>query len=86
MNQLIAALLVSAAAIAAGAMGPAAMAQQPVRPLQKLGSCPLGYYSSGDYCVPSSGGNSRGAIEKVGGDCSLGFYSSGDYCVSSPPM
>jgi hypothetical protein len=61
----------------------AALAQQPVRPLPKVGSCPLGYYSSGSYCVPSGGGNSRGAIEKSG-SCPLGFYSSGNYCVSSP--
>jgi len=61
-----------------------ANAQQPVRPLPKVGGCPLGYYSSGSYCVPSSGGNTRGAIEKVGGGCPLGFYSSGNYCLSSP--
>jgi len=60
-----------------------ALAQQPVQPLPKVGSCPLGYSSSGSYCVPSSGGNTRGAIEKSGG-CPLGFYSSGNYCVSSP--
>jgi hypothetical protein len=63
---------------------PAALAQQPVRPLPKAGSCPLGYYSSGSYCVPSTSSNTRGAIEKVGGSCPLGFYSSGNYCVSSP--
>ncbi len=39
-------------------------AQQPIRPITKSGSCPLGYYSSGNYCVPSSSGNTRGAIEK----------------------
>jgi hypothetical protein len=61
-----------------------ALAQQPVQPLPKVGGCPLGYYSSGSYCVPSSGSNTRGAIEKVGGGCPLGFYSSGNYCVSSP--
>ena len=61
-----------------------ASAQQPVQPLPKVGSCPLGYYSSGGYCVPSSGGNSRGAIEKREAGCPLGFYSSGSYCVSSP--
>jgi hypothetical protein len=65
-------------------MGSSALAQQPVQPLPRSGGCPLGYYSSGDYCVPSSGGNSRGAIEKVGRGCPLGFYSSGNYCVSSP--
>ncbi|MEN9540740.1 MAG: hypothetical protein RLZZ459_831 [Cyanobacteriota bacterium] len=68
-----------AVSVAAGA----ALAQQPVRPLPKLGSCPMGYYSSGSYCVPSSSGNVRGAIEKVGGSCPMGFYSSGNYCLSS---
>ena len=72
-------LLALAPALAAGIL----VAQQPVQPLPKVGSCPLGYYSSGSYCVPSSGGNTRGAIEKSGG-CPLGFYSSGNYCVSSP--
>ena len=59
-------------------------AQQPVQPLPKVGSCPLGYYSSGSYCVPSRSSNTRGALEKTGGSCPLGFYSSGSYCVSSP--
>jgi len=62
----------------------AALAQQPVRPLPKLGGCPLGYYASGSYCVPSKSGNTRGAIEKSDSSCPLGFYSSGNYCVSSP--
>ena len=61
-----------------------ALAQQPVQPLPKVGGCPLGYYSSSGYCVPSKSSNPRGAIPKVGGGCPLGFYSSGNYCVSSP--
>jgi hypothetical protein len=61
-----------------------ALAQQPIRPLPKVGGCPLGYTSSGGYCVPSKSGNTRGAIEKSGSSCPLGFYSSGNYCVSSP--
>ncbi len=61
-----------------------ALAQQPVQPLPKVGGCPLSYYASGSYCVPSKSGNTRGAIEKTGGSCPLGFYSSGAYCVSSP--
>ena len=72
--------IASAAVLATGS----AMAQQPVQPLPRLGSCPLGYYSSGKYCVPSKGGNSRGAIEKSGNSCPLGFYASGNTCVSSP--
>jgi len=77
-SSLLTALVIGA--LSAGT----ANAQQPVRPLTKVGGCPLGYYSSGSYCVPSSGGNTRGAIEKVGGGCPLGFYSSGNYCLSSP--
>jgi len=60
-----------------------ALAQQPVQPLPKVGSCPLGYTSSGSYCVPSSGGNTRGAIEKSGNSCPLGWFSSGSYCIKS---
>ena len=54
-------LLLSLAASASLLVGicSTAVAQQPVRPLPKLGGCPLGYYSSGGYCVPSSGGNTR---------------------------
>ncbi len=59
-------------------------AQQPIRPITKTGSCPLGYYSSGNYCVPSSSGKTRGAIEKSSSSCPLGFFSSGNYCLSSP--
>ena len=76
-------LLLLALAVTAS-MAATALAQQPVRPLPRLGSCPIGYYSSGSYCVPSSGGNSRGAIEKTGNSCPIGFYSAGNYCLSSP--
>ncbi len=62
----------------------ASLAQQPVQPLPKVGGCPLGYYASGSYCVPSKSSTTRGALEKTGGSCPLGFYSSGAYCVSSP--
>ena len=34
--------------------------------------------------MPSSSGNTRGAIEKSGNSCPLGFYSSGNDCISSP--
>jgi hypothetical protein len=74
----------SAAAAAAVVAAAAALAQQPIRPLPKVGSCPLGYYSSGGICMPSTSGNTRGAIEKTGNSCPLGFYASGNYCVSSP--
>ena len=50
-------------------------------PLQKNGGCPSGYYSSGNYCVPSSSSSSA-AIAKTG-SCPSGYYSSGNYCVGN---
>jgi hypothetical protein len=52
----------------------AALAQQPVRPLPKVGGSPLGYDSSGGYCVPSKSSNTRGAIETTGSACPQGRY------------
>ena len=83
MAKSVLLFLAASASLLAGVCS-SALAQQPVKPLPKVGSCPLGYYSSGGYCVPSSGGNTRGAIEKSGAGCPLGFYSSGNYCLSSP--
>jgi hypothetical protein len=80
MGRTLLLIPLALAALAAGS----ALAEQPVRPLPKVGWCPLGYSSSGSYCVPSATGNIRGAIEKTGGSCPLGFYSSGNYCLSSP--
>lgn len=55
-------------------------AAPPAAPLPRDGSCPSGYYSSGDYCVPSSSG--RFAVVRRG-SCPSGYYSSGNYCVAS---
>ena len=82
MPQLRNGLLTAAVLVLSA--GSAALGQQPVQPLPKVGGCPLGYYSSGNYCVPSKSDNTRGAIEKSGKSCPLGFYSSGNYCLSSP--
>lgn len=60
-----------------------ALAQQPVRPLSKVGHCPSGYHTSASYCVPSSS-RSRGALPKIGSTCPTGFYTSGSYCLSNP--
>lgn len=59
-----------------------ALAQQPVRPLPKVGGCPLGFYASGSYC-DSSPNNHREAIQKTGKFCPLGWFSSGSYCVKN---
>jgi hypothetical protein len=60
----------------------AALAQQPVRPLPKVGGCPLGFYSSGNYCLSSPNSN-REAIQKIGNACPLGWFSSSSYCVKN---
>jgi len=57
-----------------------AVAAPPPQPVIRDGSCPTGYYSSGNYCVPGS--NARFAIERDG-SCPTGYYSSGKYCVAS---
>ena len=45
--QLTVALTAAVTVVASGG----ALAQQPVRPLPRVGSCPLGWFSSGSYCV-----------------------------------
>lgn len=67
------------AALLASCCG-AALAQSAVQALPRNGSCPTGYSSSGDYCVPGS--NARHAIERVG-SCPSGYSSNGNYCVAS---
>ena len=65
--------------------GSESWAQQPVVPLPRRGTCPLGYVASGSYCTPSAGSQSRGALERrPGSNCPLGFSVSGSYCVSNP--
>jgi hypothetical protein len=55
-------------------------AAPPAAPLPRDGSCPSGYYSSGNYCVPST--SARFALVRRG-SCPSGYYSSGNYCVAS---
>ena len=44
----------------------------------KIGSCPSGWRSSGQYCV--AGLSAKGIMIKVG-SCPSGWRSSGNYCV-----
>jgi hypothetical protein len=57
-----------------------AFAQQ--QPIQKIGTCPLGFYASNAYCVQNAP-SKREAIIKTGSPCPLGWHGSGDYCVKS---
>jgi hypothetical protein len=76
------ALLGLVAVAAATATAAPVAAQQPLRPLPKVGSCPIGYFASGDYCMPGGSRSTRGGIEKVGSSCPIGFFASGNYCLS----
>lgn len=58
-------------------LGQAAPAPQPVH---RDGSCPSGYYASGNYCVPTNG--ARFAIAR-NGSCPSGYYASSNYCIAA---
>lgn len=55
-------------------------------PIERIGeSCPLGYYRSGDYCVPSGSAPRRYRSYPAGPEsqCFLGWFRVGGYCVKS---
>lgn len=60
-------------------MGPAFAERESVA-VTKVGSCPAGYSTSGDYCQP--GPSARFALEKTG-PCPSGYSTSGAYCLAS---
>jgi len=47
------------------------------------GSCPSGFYSSGNSCVPSGSSSLYAFANPGGGSCPSGYYSSGNSCVAS---
>jgi hypothetical protein len=57
-----------------------AQAAPPAQPLARLGSCPVGYFASGAYCVPTA--SARFALPRDG-SCPVGYYASGAYCVAA---
>jgi hypothetical protein len=59
---------------------PTANAAPPAQPLPRDGSCPSGYYSSNQYCVPTS--SAKFAIKRDG-SCPSGYFASGNYCIAS---
>ena len=50
---------------------------QLAQPVPKVGSCPLGYITSGSYCVPLR--DASNAVVKDGG-CPIGYFTNGNYC------
>jgi len=52
-----------------------------LEPIQKVGTCPTGWYTSGSYCIPSTK-TSPPLIQKDS-TCPLGWYTSSDYCQKS---
>ena len=49
------------------------------QPVVKIGSCPSGYSTSGQYCIP--GQNARVALGKRE-QCPSGYSTSGAYCLA----
>lgn len=54
---------------------------QLAQPLPRVGTCPVGYYSSNGYCIPTP--TARNAIERADSVCPLGYYSAGSYCLKT---
>jgi hypothetical protein len=74
--------LVCRAALAAALLASLASpsrAEPAAAPVPKVGACPSGYSTSGNYCTPGS--SARFALPKVGA-CPSGYSTSGDYCLA----
>jgi len=60
-------------------IGPIGPAQAEPLPVRNVGTCPDGYASGVDWCVPLPG-TTRDAVQKIG-HCPPGWITSGAYCL-----
>jgi hypothetical protein len=65
----------------AGAMSSCQIPAPTAHAVPKVGDCPIGYRTTGDFCTPNSS-SSRYAVSKVG-SCPSGYGTSGAYCLAS---
>lgn len=58
---------------------PVAAAGDDEQPIPKVGSCPVGYRTSGDYCIPLQSTDEEVIIKLE--SCPPGYRTSGNYCI-----
>lgn len=58
---------------------PLALAEEDQQPIPKVGSCPVGYRTSGDYCIPLRSTDEEVIIKLE--SCPPGYRTSGNYCI-----
>lgn len=56
-----------------------ASADDEKKPIPKVGSCPVGYRTSGGYCIPLDNTNKEVVIKLK--SCPPGYRTSGNYCI-----
>jgi hypothetical protein len=60
-------------------IAPVAAAEDDQPPIPKVGSCPVGYRTSGDYCIPLESTDKEVIIKAK--TCPRGYRTSGNYCI-----
>ncbi|MCF8004882.1 MAG: hypothetical protein K9L32_11905 [Chromatiaceae bacterium] len=58
---------------------PLAVAEEDQQPIPKVGSCPVGYRTSGGYCIPLESTDKEVIIKLE--SCPSGYRTSGNYCI-----
>ncbi len=60
-------------------LAPVAAADNDEQPIPKVGSCPVGYRTSGHYCIPLESSGKEIIIKLE--SCPSGYRTSGNYCI-----